>query len=145
MHTRRRTTVAAACLGLALSLSLTACGGGGQKAVKGMLVQTTNTPSTLYCVQLDNVNGKSSQDGRWYEVKQKDYNKASSSEPGARLKFTPKDDDCKRSSNGSSSSYSDDDHKSYKKHKSYKSGTSKSRSRSGGGSGSGGRVSKSRR
>ncbi|MFF4766676.1 MULTISPECIES: hypothetical protein [unclassified Streptomyces] len=124
MHTRRRTTtVATACLGLALSLSLTACGG-GQKAVRGTLVRTTNNPSSLYCVQLDDVNGKSSQDGRWYEVKQKDYSKASSAEPGARLKFTPKDDDCEKSSRGSSSSYSDGHRKSHK------SGTHKSRSRS---------------
>ncbi|EDY44544.1 hypothetical protein [Streptomyces sp. SPB074] len=123
MQNRRRTTVVVSCLGLALGLSLTACGG-GQKAVRGTLVRTTNTPSSLYCVQLDDVNGKSSQDGRWYEVKQKDYSKASSSEPGARLKFTPKDDDCEKSSHGSSSSYTDTHRKTRK------SGTSKSRSRS---------------
>ncbi|WP_433340731.1 hypothetical protein [Streptomyces sp. CA-253872] len=125
MHTRRRTTVAAASIGLALSLSLTACGGGGQKAVRGTLVRTTNTPSSLYCVQLDDVNGKSDQDGRWYEVKRQDYTKASASEPGARLKFTPKDDDCQKSSKGSSSSYSGGGYK-----KSHKSGSSKNRSRS---------------
>ncbi len=102
--------------------------------MRGTLVQTTNTPSSLYCVQLDDVNGKSDQDGRWYEVKQTDYSKASSSEPGARLKFTPKDDDCEKSSHGSSSSYSGGHRKSHKAGTSKsRSGTSKSRNRSRGG------------
>jgi hypothetical protein len=196
---RGRTTVAAASIGLALSLALTGCRGNAQKPVSGLVadfsydsrshtecsdsgggslsrkkrsgsgssrkrsgsssrrgrsVLTTGLRAEncrtvshpLRCVELDDVNGKPTADGRWYEVKEKDYERAAAAAPGKKLRFTPKDDDCGGTSNGgssrtsssTSSSTSDDSHetserskKSTKSTKGTKSRTSKSSGRSG--------------
>lgn len=112
-----RSTVTATALAVLLALPLTACGGGlkevsgtrdqvrhsvdhdrsctkKSKKRKGSSSRCHTTSKDLWCVSLDDVNGKSGKDDAWYEVKRDVYSKAQAQPAGAKLKFKPVDDDC---------------------------------------------------
>lgn len=49
---------------------------------------------TRWCVELDNVNGKSSRDDRWFEVNASTYHTAVNTKEGDKLSFTPLSSGC---------------------------------------------------